>query len=73
MEPETRIIECLGLELVEFLVLLFGDVVFVFKPDRTDGVEGLAIDFDGELHEGGIFFDDLFDPVFFREVFILLF
>ena len=43
MQPEAWIVEGLGLEFVELLVFVFGDVVFVLQPDRADGEGSVAV------------------------------
>ena len=72
VKPKARLVEGLGLEFVELFVFFLGDVALTFEPDRADGVEFLAIHQYGELHEGGILFNDLFDTILLREVLILI-
>ena len=72
VKPKARLVESLGLKFVEIFVFFLGDVALTLEPDRADGVELLAIHQYGELHEGGILFNDLFDTILLREVFILI-
>ena len=72
MKPEARLVEGLGLKFIELFVFFFRDFAFTFEPDRADGVEFLAVHQNGELHEGGIFFDDFFNTSLLGKVFILI-
>ena len=72
VKPKARLVEGLGLKFIELFVFFFGDVALTFEPDRTDGVEFLAVHQNRELHEGGIFFDNFFDTSLLRKVFILI-
>jgi hypothetical protein len=58
VEAVAGLIESLGGELVELLVLLLGDAVFVLQPDGLDVVHALAIERDGEADEVRVFAED---------------
>jgi len=54
-------VEGIGLEFVEFRVLLVLDLTLAAQPERLDRVDAFAVKIDGKLHEGGIAFEDVLD------------
>ena len=63
VESELGLIESLGLELVERLVFLFGDLALVLEPERFDLIDPLSVDHDGEPDEVAVGLDEMFDSM----------
>ena len=72
MEGVPGLVDGMSAILVEFLVVLFRDVVFRLQPNRLNRIDPLAIDLEWKRNESGVLRDDSFQDVLLREILLVL-
>ena len=73
MQSVARLINRMRAVLVELLVILLFDIVFRLQPNRLDGIHTFSVQTQREGHKTGMFVDNSFQSVLFREVFFIFF